>query len=93
MEGQALAAGAQMEVRDGWNVAVAYPGAATNPPVAWADVSHLRKLEVTGPHELAFGHRGADRRRVVVPGHARAHTGHRVAPRSTPSRSPRRSPP
>jgi glycine cleavage system aminomethyltransferase T len=55
MEGQALAAGARMEVRDGWNVAVEYPGAAANPPVAWADVSHLRKLEVIGPHELAFG--------------------------------------
>ena len=55
MEGQALAAGARMEVRDGWNVAVEYPGAAAHAPVAWADVSHLRKLEVTGPHELAFG--------------------------------------
>jgi glycine cleavage system aminomethyltransferase T len=55
MEGQALAAGARMEVRDGWNVAVEYPGSAANAPVAWADVSHLRKLEVTGPHELAFG--------------------------------------
>jgi glycine cleavage system aminomethyltransferase T len=55
MEGQALAAGARMEVRDGWNVAVEYPGATANAPVAWADVSHLRKLEVTGPHELAFG--------------------------------------
>jgi glycine cleavage system aminomethyltransferase T len=55
MESQALAAGAQMEVRGGWNLAVAYPDAATNPPVAWADVSHLRKLEVFGPHGLALG--------------------------------------
>jgi glycine cleavage system aminomethyltransferase T len=55
MEGQALAAGARMEVRDGWNLAVEYPGAAASGPVAWADVSHLRKLEVSGPHELAFG--------------------------------------
>jgi glycine cleavage system aminomethyltransferase T len=55
MESQALAAGAQMEVRGGWNLAVAYPDAATNPPVAWADVSHLRKLEVFGPHALALG--------------------------------------
>lgn len=55
MEGQALAAGARMEVRDGWNVAVEYPGSAASPPVAWADVSHLRKVEVTGRHELAFG--------------------------------------
>ena len=55
MEGQALAAGAQMEVRGGWNLAVAYPDAAPEPPVAWADVSHLRKLEVAGPHRLALG--------------------------------------
>ena len=55
MEGQALAAGARMEMRDGWSVAVEYPGAAAGGPVAWADVSHLRKLEVTGRHELAFG--------------------------------------
>ena len=55
MESQALAAGAQMEVRGGWNLAVGYPGAATNPPVAWADVSHLRKLEVFGRHALALG--------------------------------------
>jgi glycine cleavage system aminomethyltransferase T len=55
MEGQALAAGARMEVRDGWNVAVEYPAAPAQAPVAWADVSHLRKREVTGRHELAFG--------------------------------------
>ena len=55
MESPALAAGARMEVRDGWNVAVDYPGAAADAPVAWADVSHLRKREVMGPHELAFG--------------------------------------
>jgi heterotetrameric sarcosine oxidase gamma subunit len=51
MERQARAAGARFEVRDGWNVAVAY-----SPPeqelgrcrdaVGWADVSHLGKLEV-----------------------------------------------
>jgi glycine cleavage system aminomethyltransferase T len=55
MESPALAAGARMEVRDGWNVAVDYPGAAPDAAVAWADVSHLRKREVMGPHELAFG--------------------------------------
>jgi len=55
MEGQALAAGARMELRDGWNVAVAYPGAAPDAPVAWADVSHVRKFEVAGAHELSFG--------------------------------------
>ena len=54
MEAQALAAGAQMELRDGWNVAVAYPG---DPPAAaaWVDSSHLCKLEVAGAHQLAFG--------------------------------------
>ena len=55
MEGQALAAGARVEVRNGWNVAVEYPGAPAHAPVGWADLSHLRKREVTGPHELAFG--------------------------------------
>ncbi len=55
MEGQALAAGARMELREGWNVAVSYPAAAPDAPVAWADLSHLRKREVAGPHELTFG--------------------------------------
>ena len=49
MEGQALAAGARMEVRDGWNVAVDYPGARARRPGGWADLSHLRKLEVMDP--------------------------------------------
>ena len=54
MESPALAAGARFEERDGWNVAVAYPGA---PPegVAWVDSSHLRKAEVSGPHQLTLG--------------------------------------
>jgi glycine cleavage system aminomethyltransferase T len=55
MEGQAIAAGARMEVRDGWNVAAEYPGAAPDAPVGWADVSHLRKVEVSGTHQLTFG--------------------------------------
>jgi glycine cleavage system aminomethyltransferase T len=45
----AKAAGARFEVRDGWNVAVEYEGEAAGAPVAWADVSHLRKWEVHGP--------------------------------------------
>ena len=45
------------------------------------------------PHELAFGTRDADRRRVVVSGHARAHAGDRRRATSTRSRSPPRSPP
>jgi heterotetrameric sarcosine oxidase gamma subunit len=47
MERQARAAGARFEVRDGWNLAVAYerePG-----ETGWADLSHLGKLEVHGP--------------------------------------------
>ena len=54
MERQAQAAGARFEVRDGWNVAVAYSGEASSAPVAWADVSHLAKVEVHGPHEFAL---------------------------------------
>jgi glycine cleavage system aminomethyltransferase T len=55
MERQALAAGARFEVRDGWNVAVAYEGESPDAPVRWADVSHLPKIEVHGRHELALG--------------------------------------
>jgi glycine cleavage system aminomethyltransferase T len=58
MERQARAAGARFEVRDGWNVAVEYPGEdARSHAVAWADLSHLSKLEVQGepPLELTFG--------------------------------------
>jgi heterotetrameric sarcosine oxidase gamma subunit len=54
METHAQAAGARFEVRDGWNVAVAYEAERPG-PVAWADVSHVRKLEVHGRHELAMG--------------------------------------
>jgi glycine cleavage system aminomethyltransferase T len=55
MEGQALAAGARFEVRDGWNVAVAFDRESVDAPVRWADVSHLPKIEVHGPHELTLG--------------------------------------
>jgi glycine cleavage system aminomethyltransferase T len=48
MEAKALAAGARMERRDGWNVAVSYGGAAHAAVVAFADVSHLRKAELQG---------------------------------------------
>lgn len=49
MERLARAAGARLEVRDGWNVAVDY---ASPPPadVGWADLSHLAKLELHGEH-------------------------------------------
>ena len=46
MERLAKKAGARFEVRDGWNVAVAYGEAER--AVAWVDVSHLRKWEVVG---------------------------------------------
>ena len=55
MERQALAAGARFEVRDGWNVAVAYDGEPAGGPVCWADASHLAKVEVHGGHELTLG--------------------------------------
>ena len=48
MEGMATAAGARFEVRDGWNVAVDYPNRRASGEVAWADVSHLPKLELQG---------------------------------------------
>jgi glycine cleavage system aminomethyltransferase T len=52
MERQALAAGARFEVRDGWNVAVSYPA---NGSLTWTDMSHLRKVEVHGTHDLKPG--------------------------------------
>ena len=55
MERQALAAGARFEVRDGWNVAVAFDGESLDAPAWWADVSHLPKVEVHGPHALDLG--------------------------------------
>jgi glycine cleavage system aminomethyltransferase T len=48
MERRALAAGARLEVRDGWSVAVAYAGEdEALRTVGFADCSHLRKYEVT----------------------------------------------
>jgi len=55
MERQALAAGARFEVRDGWNLAVAYADEDVDRTVGWTDTSHLRKLEAGGRHELAAG--------------------------------------
>ena len=46
MERQALAAGAELEERDGWNVAVRFD--APRGTVGFADVSHLRKTEIQG---------------------------------------------
>ena len=47
MERQARAAGARFEVRDGWNVAVSYPGESLD-AVGFADASHIRTYEVQG---------------------------------------------
>ena len=48
MERMARDAGARFEARDGWNVAVEYEHAASEAPVACADVSHRRKWELGG---------------------------------------------
>ena len=58
MERQARKAGARFEVRDGWNVAVAYAGEADRlRTVGFADASHTRKHEVQGalPDGLEYG--------------------------------------
>jgi glycine cleavage system aminomethyltransferase T len=64
MERPASRAGARFEVRDGWNVAVEYPGEdRMGETVAWADVSHLRKLELQSddvPGELGEAKREGD---------------------------------
>jgi glycine cleavage system aminomethyltransferase T len=51
MEREALAAGARMELRDGWNVAAGFSGedAVLKETVGFADVSHLGKLELNLP--------------------------------------------
>ena len=63
MERLAQQSGARFEVRDGWNVAVDYPGARGD-AVSWADVSHLRKFELQGagvPGEFGQAVRDGDR--------------------------------
>jgi heterotetrameric sarcosine oxidase gamma subunit len=54
MERQAAAAGASFEERDGWNVAVRFDGLAVEherarTTVAFADMSHLGKVELQAP--------------------------------------------
>jgi glycine cleavage system aminomethyltransferase T len=61
MQASARAAGARFELRDGWNVAVAYgtggeaEAQSARRCAGWADVSHLRKLELQGPAEALDG--------------------------------------
>jgi hypothetical protein len=63
MEREALAAGATLEQRDGWNVAVGFEGEQGHlSTVAFADRSQLGKLELVGEHglELGLAHRRDD---------------------------------
>jgi glycine cleavage system aminomethyltransferase T len=56
MEREALAAGATLEQRDGWNVAVSFEGEERHrATVAFADRSQLGKLELHGEHGLELG--------------------------------------
>jgi glycine cleavage system aminomethyltransferase T len=57
MEALAVDAGARLEVRDGWNVAVSYPAASFGESVSWCDTSHLPKLQLQGSldQSLPFG--------------------------------------
>jgi glycine cleavage system aminomethyltransferase T len=67
MERQARAAGARFEVRDGWNVAVSYPGESVD-AVGFADASHLRKYELQGDlPPLEFGRATVDGDAIWLP--------------------------
>jgi glycine cleavage system aminomethyltransferase T len=56
MERQALAAGATLEQRDGWNVAVRFEEEGGHgSSVTFADRSQLGKLELQGTHDLELG--------------------------------------
>jgi glycine cleavage system aminomethyltransferase T len=56
MEREALAAGATLEQRDGWNVAVSFDGEQSHlSTVAFADRSQIGKLELNGEHGLELG--------------------------------------
>jgi glycine cleavage system aminomethyltransferase T len=56
MEREAVAAGATIEQRDGWNVAVRFEGETEHlATVAFADRSQLGKLELQGEHGLTLG--------------------------------------
>jgi glycine cleavage system aminomethyltransferase T len=56
MEREALAAGARVEQRDGWNVALSFEGEERHlATVAFADRSQIGKLEVIGEHGLELG--------------------------------------
>jgi heterotetrameric sarcosine oxidase gamma subunit len=65
MERQALAAGASFEQRDGWNVAVRFDGPdaereRARSTVAFADLSHIGKVELQAPAEAIEEIAGAE---------------------------------
>jgi glycine cleavage system aminomethyltransferase T len=69
MEREALAAGARIEQRDGWNVAVSFDGEEGHlSTVAFADRSQMGKLELFGEHGLELG---------------KAHPAHAAEPRAS----------
>jgi heterotetrameric sarcosine oxidase gamma subunit len=55
MEPGAAAAGAAFEERDGWKVAVSFPGESFS-AAGFADLSHLGKIEVQGDVAAVSGH-------------------------------------
>jgi glycine cleavage system aminomethyltransferase T len=55
MEPGAAAAGAVFEERDGWKVAVSFPGEDSS-AVGFADMSHIGKIEVQGDVTAITGH-------------------------------------
>ena len=56
MEREAVAAGATIEQRDGWNVAVRFEGEGEHlATVGFADRSHLGKVEIQGAHGVELG--------------------------------------
>jgi glycine cleavage system aminomethyltransferase T len=57
MEPGSVAAGATIENRDGWNVAVAFPDEGRSlSRVGFADLSHLGKIEIQGDVSAITGH-------------------------------------
>ena len=57
MEPGTLAAGATIELRDGWNVATAFPDEERSlAAVGFADISHIGKLEIQGDISAITGH-------------------------------------
>ena len=67
MESLAIDAGARIELRDGWNVAVSYPAASFGESVSWCDTSHLPSCSCrASDRSLPFGTAVRRRRRLVV---------------------------